>query len=46
MKCIELLIIILYDFIQNDKDLIKQVMETKENVIMKSINLIDLICDF
>jgi hypothetical protein len=46
MKCIELLIIILYDFITNDKELTKLVMDNKENVIMKIINLIDLICDY
>jgi hypothetical protein len=46
MKCIEHLIIILYEFISNDKDLTKLVMDNKENVIMKIINLIDLICDY
>ncbi len=46
LKCIEHLIIILYEFIHSDKDLIKQVLENKENVIIKTINLIDLICDY
>ncbi len=46
MKCVDLLIIILYDFIYNEKDLIKNVMESKELVIMRCVNLIDLIVDF
>ena len=46
MKCVELLIIILYDFINYDKELSKHVMGNKEAVIMRCINLIDLIVDF
>ena len=42
----EFLIIILHDFIVSDKDLIKQVMESKENVVLKCINLVDLIAEF
>lgn len=46
MKCVELLIIILYDFINYDKELSKSVMGNKEAVIMRCVNLIDLIVDF
>lgn len=46
LKCIDLLISLLWDFILNEKELIKHVMENKESIIMKSINLVDLICDY
>lgn len=46
MKCIENLIVILYEFITSEKELVKQVMDSKELVIQKCINLIDLISDY
>ncbi|CDW78729.1 UNKNOWN [Stylonychia lemnae] len=46
LKCVEHLIFILHDFIVNDRELVKLVMDNKESVILKSINLIDLIAEF
>ena len=46
MKCIESLIIILFDFFQSDKDLAKSVLENKESLILKGIQLMDMISDY
>jgi hypothetical protein len=46
MKCIDHLIVHLYDFLNAENSLITQVLDMKEQVILKSINLVDLICDF
>jgi hypothetical protein len=46
MKCIESLIIILFDFFTTDKDLAKSVLENKESLILKGIQLMDMISDY
>lgn len=46
IKCIEQLIMILDDFITNDKELVKEVLDNKDLVVMRSINFVDLISDY
>lgn len=46
IKCIEVLIFVLFDFIQSEQELIKQVLEQKEAVILQCIHLIDCICEY
>lgn len=46
LKCIEQLILMLWSFIQSFKDQSKIVLELKENVVLKSIALIDMITEY
>jgi len=46
LKCIELLIALLWEFIVAEKELVKFVLESKEAVIMKGIALVDQISDY
>ena len=43
LKCIDNLIIILYEFFTQDKDLVKEVMALKEVIVDKCVHLIDLV---
>lgn len=46
LKCIEHLIMALYDFITVDKNLISEIQKAKQLFVTKIINLVDLISDF
>ena len=46
LKCIELLINILYEFLVLDKSIAGEIIKNKENFILKCVNLLDLIGDY